>query len=216
MALLIIAANTSNAQQNKPLPQKTMTAPSATSNNGLMLTPQEKEYATKLLKDTEAGAFNAVKNLSEAQLTFKPTPDKWSVEDCIKHIAAAEKTLWSMVYETLQKPANPEKRADIKFTDQELVNAVEDRSHKSTTFAALEPANQPYKTLAEALTSFKNNREKLIAFMNNAPANLRNHVAVLPIGTYDAYQFILLIAAHSNRHTQQIQEVKANVNYPKL
>jgi hypothetical protein len=44
---------------------------------------------------------------------------------------------------------------------------------------------------------------------------LRNHVASSPIGTYDAYQLILLIGAHSNRHTQQIEEVKADPNFPK-
>jgi hypothetical protein len=31
----------------------------------------------------------------------------------------------------------------------------------------------------------------------------------------DGYQFILLIAAHSERHTKQILEVKADPNYPK-
>jgi hypothetical protein len=32
---------------------------------------------------------------------------------------------------------------------------------------------------------------------------------------WDAYEFILLIAAHSERHTSQIKEVKAGPNYPK-
>jgi len=31
----------------------------------------------------------------------------------------------------------------------------------------------------------------------------------------DAYEFVLLIAAHSERHTKQILEVKADPNYPK-
>jgi hypothetical protein len=78
----------------------------------------------------------------------------------------------------------------------------------------LEPANAPYKTTAEALESFKINRDKLIDFIRNTKQDLRQHISVLPIGTYDAYQFILLISAHTNRHTQQIGEVKANVNFP--
>jgi hypothetical protein len=180
-----------------------------------MLTTQEREKAVQLLKQTEADVFDAVKGLSEAQLNYKPAPDKWSVAECIKHIASAEKVLWAMAEPALTQPVNPEKRAELTFTDDALVKAVEDRTHKSKTFAALEPANSPYATVQEALEAFKADREKLINFVKNTPLDLRNRVLALPVGTYDCYQFILLIAAHSNRHTQQINEVKANSNFPK-
>lgn len=173
------------------------------------LSPHEREKAIELLQQTEAGVFDAVKGLSPEQLNYKPAADKWSVAECVKHIAAAEKLLWAMAEPALSQPPNPEKRAEIKFSDDDLVKAVEDRSHKSKTFDALEPANSPYKTVADALEAFKANREKLIAFVKNTDADLRNHVLVLPVGTYDYYQFILLIAAHSNRHTQQIWEVES-------
>lgn len=180
------------------------------------LTLQEREFAGRFLNETELEVSSAIKGLNEAQLTFKPAADKWSIAECVKHIAAAEKRLWEMVEESLKQPANPEKKTGIKFTDEELINAVKDRSHKSKTFEALEPANSPYKSTAEALTSFQENRKKLIAFVKSTPEDLRNHVSVLTIGTYDAYQFILLISAHSNRHKQQIEEVKQNIAFPKL
>ncbi|AYL96704.1 DinB family protein [Mucilaginibacter celer] len=179
------------------------------------LTAKERADAIKLLTQTEAGVFDAVKDLNETQLNFKPAADKWSTGDCVKHIAAAEKTLWDMAEASLKQPANPEKRAEIKFSDEQLITAVEDRSHKSKTFAALEPANSPYKTEPEALAAFKENRAKLITFVGSTKLDLRNHVLVLPLGTYDAYQFILLIAAHTNRHTRQIDEVKADAGFPK-
>ena len=179
------------------------------------LTATERDYAVKSLTETEAGVFASIKGLSETQLKFKPAPEKWSVDECVKHIAASEKNLWTMVEDALKQPANPDQRAGIKLTDDQLVKAVEDRTQKSKTFETLEPANSPFKTTAEALNSFKENRAKLIAFVKNTKQDLRNHVSVLPIGTYDAYQFILLISAHSNRHTQQIDEVKANSNFPK-
>jgi len=187
----------------------------AQQNSTGMITATEREKAIQLLSQTEAGVFDAVKGLNEAQLNYKPDADKWSVAECVKHIAAAETTLWAMVDGSLKKQANPEARAGLKFTDDQLIAAVEDRTHKSKTFSALEPANSPYKTVDEALAAFKQNREKLIAFIKTTPDDLRNHVSVLPVGTFDAYQFILLIGAHSNRHTQQIQEVKMNTNFPK-
>jgi hypothetical protein len=44
---------------------------------------------------------------------------------------------------------------------------------------------------------------------------LREHVADSPMGKLDGYEFVLLIAAHSERHTKQINEVKADPNFPK-
>ncbi len=72
------------------------------------LTQQERDYASKFLKDTEQGVFASIKNLSEAQLKFKPATDKWSVEECVKHIAVSEKNLWAMVEGALKQPANGE------------------------------------------------------------------------------------------------------------
>ena len=89
-----------------------------------MLTTQERAKAIELLQQTEAGVFDAVKGLSETQLNFKPAAHKWSIAECIKHIAAAEKELWAMAEPALSQPANPEKKADIKFSDDELIKAV--------------------------------------------------------------------------------------------
>jgi uncharacterized damage-inducible protein DinB len=179
------------------------------------LTAQERSFATKFLKDTEQGVFDAVKDLSEAQLKFKATPEKWSIEEGVKHIAVSEKNLWELVAGSLKQPANGEKRSEIKITDEQLVKGLQDRTNKVKTFDALEPRNTTYKSVDEALASFKENREKLVTFVSTSKEDLRNHVSVLPLGTYDAYQLILLISAHSNRHTQQIEEVKKEANFPK-
>ena len=179
------------------------------------ITEKERSYAVKLLTDTENGVFASVKGLSDAQLKFKPAPDKWSVEDCLKHIAVTEQGLWQMTDAAIKATANPEARADIKATDDQLVTNTEDRTHKVKTAPQLEPQNTPFKSAADALTSFKENREKLIGYVKSTQDDLRNHVATLPFGKYDSYQMILFIAGHSNRHTQQIEEVKADANFPK-
>ncbi|MDQ7948407.1 MAG: DinB family protein [Pedobacter sp.] len=183
--------------------------------NAQQLTQQERDYATKLLNETHAEVFNAIKGLSEAQLKFKASPDKWSVEECVKHIAAAETHLWKMADSALKLAPNPEKRAGIPFTDEQLVAAVKDRTKKSKTFAALEPASSPYTTLKQALEAFTTKRKALITYITNTKDNMRSHVLVLPMGTFDSYHFVLLIAAHTDRHVQQIEEVKANPNFPK-
>jgi hypothetical protein len=176
---------------------------------------KEKKTAAKFLKVTEKGVLNAVKRLSKKQLEFKPAPDKWSVEDCMKHIAATEIGLWQMTESNIKQTANPEKRSEIKMSDEDVMKNIEDRSRKVKTFPPFEPQNTVYKTLDEAINSFKENRGKLIDYIKNSEADLRNHVATLPVGSFDCYQMILFIGAHSNRHMQQIEEVKADPNFPK-
>src|SRR3954452_17507919 len=41
------------------------------------LSDKERKDAIDLLSKTELGVFNSLKGLSEAQLNFKPAPDKW-------------------------------------------------------------------------------------------------------------------------------------------
>ncbi len=52
-------------------------------------------------------------------------------------------------------------------------------------------------------------------FLKKTPA-LREHAVDSPLGKkLDAYEWILFISAHSERHTKQILEVKADPNFPK-
>jgi hypothetical protein len=179
------------------------------------ISKKERKAADNLLKETETGVLNSVKGLSDAQLKFKPGPDRWSVEECLKHIAISEKMIRGMIDGALKQPPNPEKRSEIKMTDDQLVKGLEDRTTKIKTIDPMKPENTPFTSAADALNSFKENREKLIDFLKHTNYDLRNHVLVLPIGTYDCYQLILLIGSHSNRHTQQIEEVKADPGFPK-
>jgi len=179
------------------------------------LTDQERKTAVDLLQQTEQGVIDAVAGLSDAQLNFKLAPDKWSVLECVKHIAITEQGLWQMTNGAIQQAANPEKRSEIKATDDQVIQMIESRVQKVKTTPPLEPQNTPYKSLSEALESFKTNRAKLIEYVKSTNDDLRNHVVTFPPGSFDSYQMILFIGAHSNRHTQQIEEVKADPNFPK-
>lgn len=185
---------------------------SATDNT---ISKKEKKSATKFLKQTKEGVFDAVKGLSDVQLKFKPAEDRWSVEECLKHIAITEQMLWGMEDANLKQPATPEKRSEVKWTDDDVVKRIEDRSAKVKTMDPAKPENTPYKSASEALESFKQSRDKLIDYVKSTNDDLRNHILAMPFGSLDGYQFILFISAHTNRHTQQIEEVKADPNFPK-
>ena len=174
----------------------------------------ERKYALTLMKDTYKEAVKATKDLSETQLDFKAAPDKWSVKNCIYHIAATEKMLWGMFEGAMKAPANPKKRSEIKVTDEQVVNMIEDRSRKAQAPEAAQPKNTGYGSLDEALADFKKTRGEHIKYMKTSTADMRNHVVQTPVGCLDCYQVYLFIAAHSNRHTQQMNEVKKDPAFP--
>jgi len=179
------------------------------------ITNKERKYAAGLMKDTKADLMKSTKGLSETQLNFRAAPDKWSVKECVFHIALSEKNLWDLVETSLKQPANPEKRSEIKMTDEQLVKMMEDRSFKVKTSESFEPKNATWKNIDEALDYFKDLRGEHIKYIKNTTEDLRNHVVKMPFGSLDCYQVCLMMASHSNRHTQQLNEVKADVNFPK-
>ena len=179
------------------------------------LSKKERKYAAELMKDTKSDAVKAVKGLTEAQLNFKVATDKWSIKECMYHIAISEKNLWGLMETSLKGAANPEKRVEIKMTDEQLVKMLEDRSFKVKTSETFEPKNTPYKTIEEAVEDFKMTRANHIKYVKATTEELRNHVVQMPFGWLDCYQLCLMIGAHSNRHTQQINEVKSDSGYPK-
>jgi hypothetical protein len=179
------------------------------------ISQKERKSAISLMKDTKSEVLNSVKGLSDAQLNFKAAADRWSVKECIYHIAISEKNLWDILEGSMKTAANPEKRMEIKVTDEQLIKMMENRSNKVKTMAPFEPQNTPYKSFVEAENNFKTGRADHIKYLKSTTEDLRNHVVQMPFGWIDCYQLCLMIASHSNRHIQQINEVKADTGFPK-
>lgn len=180
---------------------------------GQALTQADREKAEKYLEKTRDGVVDATEGLSEAQLKFKPAPDRWSVAETLEHIALAEDFLMQNIAEKVMKaPAAPANR-DVTKIDAMVIAMIPDRSHKAQAPPQLVPTGR--WTPAETLDHFQKSRAKTIAFLQSTP-DLRAHVTDSPIGQQlDPYEWLLFIAAHSERHTKQIAEVKADPNFPK-
>ena len=120
-----------------------------------------------------------------------------------------------MLEASLKGPANPEKRAEIKMTDEEMIKMIEDRNSELKTAEPFELKNKPYKTLDEALSAFKSRRTDHIKYIKTTTEDLRNHIVQMPFGSLDCYQLCLMMASQSNRYTQQIDDMKTDPNFPK-
>jgi hypothetical protein len=178
--------------------------------------PADKERALQYLERTKNGVIDATKGLSDAQWNFKAAPDRWSIAEVVEHLAAAEDLLRGLVQEQVMKsPAiAPRDPTEVKKIDDGISVQVPDRSHKFQAPEVLKPTNR-YGSPAEAEKHFIDSRAITEEYLKTA-TDLRVHAMDNPIGVkMDAYEWILLIAGHSERHTKQILEVKADPNYPK-
>ena len=180
-----------------------------------VLSKKERKFAAEHMKSTKTELQDAIKGLSATQLTHKVKADKWSVQECVYHIAISEKTLWTMLEKSMKAGPTPEKKKDLKVTDEQVIKMTEDRTNKVKTFSPLEPQNTPYKSLDEAMNDFKTARAAHIKYIKATSEDLRNHFVQMPFGLLDCYQLCLLISSHTDRHVQQLNEVKADAGFPK-
>jgi hypothetical protein len=177
------------------------------------VTQSEKDKALQYLESTKKNIQEATRGLSAAQWNFKQGPERWSVAQVMEHIAAAEDMLRGLTTEkVMAAPAAPDR--DVKHIDEMVVTMVTDRTHKADAPEPLRPVNR-FGSPEEALKHFVESRAQTEEFLRKTP-DLRAHAVDSPLGTkLDAYEWVLFIAAHSERHTKQINEVKADPNFPK-
>ena len=166
------------------------------------------------LESTRQGVIDATKGLSATQWNFKSAPDRWSVAECTEHIAAAEDFIRGMIVEKVMKSPPRPAGEDVAAIDSMVVAQIPDRSHKAQAPDPLKPTNR-YGSPDGSLKHFLEARATTEDFLKNTN-DLREHAMMGPMGkNLDGYEFILFIAGHSERHTKQIAEVKADPNFPK-
>lgn len=153
----------------------------------------------------------SVAGLSEAQLKFKPAADHWSVAEIAEHIVLSENFLHDAVSNMLKTPAKPEKKSAVP--DAVVLQNAADRTNRLQTRDSLQPTGR-WDTLKQTLKEFDAARARTLALVKTQRHELRSHFAKFGPLEMDAHQWLLSLAGHSERHTAQINEVKADANFP--
>lgn len=178
------------------------------------LTQAEKGRALKYLESTKQNVLQATKGLSEAQWTFKPMPDRWSVAQVMEHIVASEDFIReNLLKEKVMAAPASEPGRDVKQIDEAVMAKIPDRTQKAQAPAPLLPRNR-FGSPDGSVKHFVESRAMTEQYLRTTNG-LRGHVMDGPVGKMDGYEFVLFIAAHCERHTEQINEVKADPNFPK-
>lgn len=175
-----------------------------------VLKQTERERAMSELHASRKQLIDATSNLSPAQLSFKAADDKWSVADVVEHLASTEPFLFNFYLQVAKGPADPDKKS--AQSDEELLKTIRSRTEKVSAPEPLKPV-KAFASTAAAIEAYKASRDKTIAYVETTQdSGLRNKIA--PNFGMDAYQIFLLLAAHTQRHVDQINEIKAAPGFP--
>jgi hypothetical protein len=174
-----------------------------------------KAFLLRYHKRISDSLIAAVKALSSKQLQFKPAVDRWSIGQCLDHIIKSDKLLLGIIKEEMNKDPQPQLLDSIGVSDQQIVTQLADRTKRYQAPSVLEGANS-YKQVDSALADYKQIENEILKFAKQTDIKaMRTHHSVYPFGNSDVYQALMSLAGHTSRHTDQIEQVKANKNFPK-
>jgi hypothetical protein len=180
------------------------------------MSAEERAKVVKLLNDSHQQTLDSLAGLTEEQLKFKPAPEKWSVLEVAEHISMAEGLLFSQVERALANKPNPDWETKTKGKTEFLERVMVNRDRKATAPESIVPTGKLSRD--EALAKLNEGRAKTLKFAETTQEPLKSHTAEHPFpvfNTLNAYQWLIYIPLHNLRHNQQIEEVKANPNFPK-
>lgn len=159
----------------------------------------------------------ALEGMSAEQSNFKLDSKIWSATEVVEHLALIEDLLMGMLKQAMEngKPIpDTEKLPDPSAMDAAILKSVPDRTQKAQAPEQAVPKGN-YRNWEEAYREFSAKRLKTIEFVENTKADLRRYKMETPMGSMDAHQWLLVLAAHSERHQYQIADLRNNELFPK-
>ena len=174
------------------------------------LTKPERKLAVSELKKGKDRVLQSVKGLSAAQLNFIPAGQPQSIRDCMNQLVLTEQLLWQNLEATLKQPSADEPQGR-QLDDEEVLAQAEGNYPGLLPLPGATGPKQP----ATGITSFRALRTEHIRYTRSTTEDLRDHFLQLPFGRIDAYQFILFIAASTNRYLRQIEQIKNAPGFPR-
>jgi uncharacterized damage-inducible protein DinB len=174
------------------------------------MSKEDRQHVIAHFELTEGWLADEVTGLSAAQLNYRYAPGKWTILDVVEHLTLAEPMYWSGLQKSLKEP--PAKPKQPSATDADMLWYGIDRTERQKTQAVEEPAGK-LKDVQEGVARFRKLRAEMLAYARTTDDDLRSHL--FTDWGVDAYQGLLGISTHAQRHILQIREIKAQPGFPK-
>jgi hypothetical protein len=177
------------------------------------MSPADREHLLVHFEMTTQMVAEQVRGLSPAQLEYKASPDRWSIREVVSHLAVAEPDYWRQIQKSLKAVPDMSTKKSAA-TDADIMWYGIDRVVHTKTGGGHEKVDT-YKDMGEALGKFQALRAKMIDYIKTTNDDMRAH----SFGDYgeviDCWQWMLEISTHSERHLNQIREIKNDPGFPK-
>jgi hypothetical protein len=170
--------------------------------------PLDRQRLIAHFEMTGSWLVDEVTPLSSAQLHFRPSPTSWSVLDCVEHLVLSETQYWATLKSAMA--ARPSRKESPSEDVDRLWYGI-DRTERTKTVPSETP-HARYAELAPALADFRKLRATMLDYVRTSQEDWRHHMIV--DWNRDAYQWLVMISAHSQRHILQIREIKHASDFP--
>ncbi|MBL0744795.1 DinB family protein [Chryseolinea lacunae] len=178
-------------------------------------TEADRKYLLDNLIRSRDELVKETKGLSKAQWEFKESPDRWSINQIVEHIAIWELLLDHDISKQLGKGPQWEYVKTAKADSVVLGFIMEEEKHVSTDYT------KPFTyTLPMGLNDLKNNvawflkmRNESVAYVTGTQDDLRVYFQIG--GGSNMHQRYITVFGHTDRHLRQIRKVKQHPGYPK-
>lgn len=168
----------------------------------------DRERLIAHLEMTESWLADEVAHLTPAQLHFRPSPNAWSILDCVEHLTLSEPQYWDAYRKSMAAPVT---KKDSPSEDIDRIWYGIDRTQRAKTVDSEVPKAR-FQEMEPALAEFRALRAKIMQEARTTQADWRHHM--VPDWDRDCYQWLLMISAHSQRHILQIREIKHSPGFP--
>jgi len=178
------------------------------------------EYKSQLA-EIIIGVNNKFGNLTHRQINWKPSPEKWSIGQCLRHITQLNNAYYPEIEKKIQE-AEKNNRHAKKIFRPNLLGKVVISSLKpggKKTFKAYEVFKPMESEISlSVIRDFEINNEKLALFMNRSiPFDLNKIKITSPANRWFRFQLGALfnmIIVHEQRHILQAENVMKNTDFP--
>lgn len=168
----------------------------------------DKDQILLRLEEGVTALQSALAGLDPSSVLLSPVLGRWSILDCVEHLAASEAALLDRLHEHIQTPAS---HAD-PAREARLESLALNRERTIDAPQPVHPAGA-CSNLAQALESFYAVRARTLEFVRGFPGDLRSSLVQHPLiqRPLNCYEMLLLMALHPIRHAAQIAEIRATL-----
>lgn len=170
------------------------------------ITDAERQFLEGNYLTTTELLENLLDGLSESQWSQRPADGGWSIQETMEHVVLAMPAQIRGLEKALATEFSEFK--DFRQRDGWLLSKITDRGVKVKT--PLEPRGSQM-TRAQMLETYRTQGARFLEILRNKKTEFRSHYGKSPYGEVDAYQLMIFIPGHVQRHLNQMEEILRNL-----